>query len=106
MDLDTALRSLALEMSAYHHSNPVREQRARKMASNIMLMILLVRQSRYIEPRHNLIQDSSALINLFSRSQREFVQEVRVSQETFFFILRMIQGKIHCMQTGTLTVMY
>ena len=91
-----ALRSVAVQISLYRFTNPERASRAMRYAQNLMSIIALVQENRYLEPRRKLLKNTSALQILPCLSVEEFVQEMRVCQDTFAFILSEIEGKAHC----------
>ena len=69
-----------------------RAARAKRDVQNLMSSIALVHENRYIEPRRKLLKNTFALQILPFLSVEEFVQEMRVCQDPFAFILSEIKG--------------
>jgi hypothetical protein len=93
-DIDMVLRILALQQQTYRHYNPERASAARKKGYELLGIRAGIEEQRYMNPRRRLNKMLGALQVLPSLEVDEFIQEVRVSQETFCFILSEIAGDL------------
>jgi hypothetical protein len=93
-DIDMMLRIVALQQQSYRHSNPDRAAAAKEKGYALLSVRAGIAEQRYMNPRRTLTKMLGALQVLPDLEVDEFIQEVRVSQETFCFILSMIAGKI------------
>eukprot|EP00474_Spongospora_subterranea_P003016 CRZ03474.1 hypothetical protein [Spongospora subterranea] len=90
-DLDGALVILVVQQILFRYSHPVVAARARKTANMLMVVKAGVMEQRFINTRRKLSKELGALKILPLLEVDEFIQEVRVCQQTFAFILHEIE---------------
>eukprot|EP00474_Spongospora_subterranea_P011283 CRZ11741.1 hypothetical protein [Spongospora subterranea] len=92
ISIDILLRHLACIWASLFYIDEKQASQIMQSINDLVWLYAVIRSMRFLNPRRQLLESLAALNLLPMLEIDEFKQEMRVSQETFTFILSLIPG--------------